>query len=290
MSYQLIVEFDEGKKPSEDDVQKLLRGFDPNVTRSGENVFRSLDPYSGDPLSVELGQPNLIRLEVPFSATFRSVAAAYTLAWALADKFGGRLRDPQLGGAPSLDLARQEWRKHETKGDLAKIFRGTIPSDLNTKIRQRRGLLSQEIEIRGTELGIRRRQSGRSVHYFVPILSLRPVQENTVPNPLGILMVFAGLFILIAAGVAGRPLGGEFFVVAIIVIPLSLVVFYKFKRRLLVFPGQGGNLVLEAASPSKREVEQFLSSIDRVRFALSRFQAITPSVPPDTETDNMRVT
>ena len=151
-------------------------------------------------------------------------------------------------------------------------------------------MLSQEIEIRGTELGIRRRQSGRSVHYFVPILSLRPVQENTVPNPLGILMVFAGLFILIAAGVAGRPLGGEFFVVAIIVIPLSLVVFYKFKRRLLVFPGQGGNLVLEAASPSKREVEQFLSSIDRVRFALSRFQAITPRVPPDTDTDNMRVT
>jgi len=35
MSYQLIAEFNEGKKPSEDDVQKLLRGFDPNVTRSG---------------------------------------------------------------------------------------------------------------------------------------------------------------------------------------------------------------------------------------------------------------
>jgi hypothetical protein len=290
MSYQLIVEFSEGKIPSEVEVQMLLRGFDPNFTNSGENVFRSLDPYSGDSLSVELGQPNQIRLQVPYSAMFRSVAAAYTLAWALADKFGGRVRDPQLGGAPSLDLARQEWRKHEASGDLTKIFGGTIPNDLKTRIRQRRGLLSQEIEIRGTELGIQRRQSGRSVNYFVPILSLRPVQENTVPNPLGILLVFAGLFILIAAGVAGKPLGGEFFVVAIIVIPLSLMVFYKFKRRLLVFPGEGGKLVLEAASPSKTEVEQFLSSIDRVRFALSRPQARGPSMPRDTDTEKMRVT
>src|SRR5207245_10577902 len=110
MSYELIVEFNEGKKPSEDDVQKLLRGFDPNVTRSGENVFRSLDPYSGDPLSVELGQPNLIRLEVPFSATFSSVAAADTLAWALADTFGGRLTHPHQGGATSLDPAMRAWQ------------------------------------------------------------------------------------------------------------------------------------------------------------------------------------
>src|SRR6266581_9445606 len=189
MSYQLIVEFNEGKKPSEDDVQKVLRGFDPNVTRSGENVFRSLDPYSGDPLSVELGQPNLIRLEVPYSATFRSVAGAYTLAWALADKFGGKVRDPQLGGTPSLDLARQEWRKHEPTGELAKMLGGSIPSDFATKIKQRRGFLRQEVEIRGTELEIRRKQSGRTTHYFIPILTLGPAHENTIPNPRGGLLV-----------------------------------------------------------------------------------------------------
>jgi len=76
MSYQLLVEFSDSKRPSGDDVQKILRGFDPNFTNSGENVLQSLDPYSGDPLSINLGQPTLIRLEVPYSATFRSVAAA----------------------------------------------------------------------------------------------------------------------------------------------------------------------------------------------------------------------
>jgi len=64
--------------------------------------------------------------------------------------------------------------------------------------------------------------------------------------------------ILFAAGFVGRPLGGDFFVTSLLVIPVSLVVFYKLKRHVLVFPGRGGNLLLESASPSKREVQPVL--------------------------------
>ncbi len=294
MSYQLLVEFSDGKSPSSEDVQKVLRGFDPNFASAGGNVLRSTDPNTGDPLSVDIGQANTIRLEVPYTATFRSVFAAYTLAWALADKFGGKVRDPQLGGTPSLDLARQEWRKHEPTGELAKMLGGSIPSDFATKIKQRRGFLRQEVEIRGTELEIRRKQSGRTTHYFIPILTLGPAHENTIPNPRGGLLVLLGLFIIIAAAVLGGSstpwVGGLLVFVGLGVIVSSLVAYTKYKRRLLVFPGQGGNLLLESASPSKKEVEQFLSSVDRIRFALSRPQSRGPSGSSDDDAENMRVT
>lgn len=294
MSYQLLVEFADGKSPSSEDVQKVLRGIDPSFASVGGNVLRSADPTTGDPLSVEIGQTNTIKLEVPYTATFRSVFAAYTLAWAIADKFGGKVKDPQLGGTPSLDLARQEWRKHEPTGELAKILGGSIPSEFKTRINQRRGLLRQEVEIRGLELEIRRKQSGRTSHYFIPILSLGPSHENTIPNPRGSLLVLLGLLIIIAAAFLGGSstpwLGGLLVFVGIGVIASSLVAYSKYKRRLLIFPGQGGNLLLESASPSKKEVEQFLNSIDRIRFALSRPRTEGRTGSSEDHAENMRVT
>ena len=207
MGYQLFVEFGDRKSPTAEDVQKVLRGLDQNFAGMEGNLLRAIDAHTGDPLSIDIGQSGAIKLEVPFAATFRSVAAAYGLAWALADKFGGKVKDPQLGGTPSLDLARLEWRRHEATEGLAKIFGGSVPRDLSTKIRQRRGVLSQEVEIQGSDLEIQRRDRGRSVRYFVPILSLGPIQENSVPNPFGILMVIVGMAILFAAGFVGRPLG-----------------------------------------------------------------------------------
>ncbi len=289
MGYQLFVEFGERKLPTTEDVQKILGGLDQDFAGMEGNLLRATDSYTGDPLSIDVGQSGSIKVEVPFAATFRSIVAAYGLAWALADKFGGKVKDPQLGGTPSLDLARLEWRRHEATEGLARIFGGSVPSDLATRIRQRRGVLSQEVEIQGSDLEIQRRDRGRSVRYFVPILSLGPIQENSVPNPFGILLIIVGMAILFAAGFVGRPLGGDFFVVSIVVIPVSLVVFYKLKRHVLVFPGRGGNLLLESASPSKREVQQFLSSIDRVRFALSRFQPTRPMLRSATDIEDMRV-
>ena len=139
MSYQLVVEFGDGKSPNTEDIQKVLRELGQNFEGIKGNLLRSIDPYTGDPLSIDLAQSGAVKLEVPFAAMFRSVATTYALAWALADKFGGKVKDPQLGGPPSLDLARLEWRRHEATEGLAKIFRGSVPRDLATKIRQRRG-------------------------------------------------------------------------------------------------------------------------------------------------------
>ena len=50
-------------------------------------------------------------------------------------------------------------------------------------------MLGQEVKIQGSDLEIQRKDRGRSVRYFVPILSLGPVQVNSVPNPFGTLMV-----------------------------------------------------------------------------------------------------
>jgi hypothetical protein len=294
MSYQLVVEFETNKSPSTEDVQNVLRGFDPSFTNPSRDVFQSTDPITGGTLNLDLQQSNLIKLTVPYSATFRSLSAAYTLAWAIADKFAGKVRDPQLGGPPSLDLARQEWRKHETDGGLARIFGGAIPSDLATTIKQRRGMIRQEIKIRGSELEIHRKQGGRTVHYYLPLISLGPVQVSTVPNPRGISLILLGfVIIIIGLGVTGggsAVIGGFLDLGGIAVMASSLVVYTRYKRRILAFPGQGGNLLLEAASPSKRDVEQFLSSIDRVRFAISRSQIRGPPFPSSTDSENMRVT
>ena len=290
LSYKLNVEFVRGV-PSTDDVQKMVRGLYPIPVTLESGVLTIRDPQFGDSFSVDVKESaSVIVLDVPFSATFRSVAAAYSLAWALADKFGGTVRDPQLGGSPSIDLAKREWAKRETKQGLETIFGGSIPADLKTRIKQRRGLIRQEIEIRGSELQIRRKEANRSVNYSIPILSLRNVQENTVANPVGIYPIIIGMFILILAGAVGPPLGGQFFVVSIIVIPAGLILLYKLRRRLLVFPGSGGNLLLEAASPSKKEVDQFLASIDRVRFAVSRSQMGRSFASSDKDDESMRVT
>jgi len=227
---------------------------------------------------------------VPFSATFRSIVAAYTLAWALSDKFGGKVRDPQLGGAPSVDLARQEWKKHQTTGELSKIFGGTIPGDFKAKIRQRRGLRHQDIEIQGTELEISRRQPGRSVHYYLPILSLGPVQESRAPNPRGwLLLAPAWIMLILTIVLQTNSIGGILFLATMGFFVSSFVIAYKRKRRVLGFPGRGGNLLLESASPSKKEVEQFLTSIDRVRFAVSRYQPARRVEPSETDSENMRI-
>ena len=291
MSYQLVVEFGRSVPPSADDIRKVVREFYKDLVSSDSGVLQISDPLTRDSFSVDLkDSPSILRLEVPFSGTFRSVSAAYGLAWAISDRFGGTVRDPQLGGPPSIDLAKIEWRKRETTPGLATIFGGAVPADLKTRIRQRRGLIRQDIEIRGGELEIRRKQGARAVNYSVPILSLRNVQENTVPNPVGVFPIMVGLFILIMAAVVGPPVGGQLFVVSIFVIPLSFVVFYRWRRRILLFPGQGGNLLLEAASPSKPEVEQFLASIDRVRFAITRSQIRKPVGPKDTDDESMRIT
>jgi hypothetical protein len=277
MSYQVLVEFGEGSRPSSDDVQKLLRGFYPNFVSSAGNLFISTDPRTGDTLSAELAQPNLIQLYVPYTATLRSLAAAYSLAWTLADKHGGRVRDAQLGGIASFDLARQEWLRRETTGDLAKIFQGALPSDLKTEIRQRRGMLQQEVKIRGAELGIRRLRLGRSVNYTLPILSLGPVKDTKVANPRAMLPFFLGLLLLIIGGVVGTVLvKGVLIFSSLGVFVLTIVWLSRRKRHILRFPGQGGNLLLESDSPSKKEVEEFLNAIDRVRFALTRFLATGP--------------
>ena len=279
----------ENSKPSKGDIEKFLRRFNQNFENSNGGILRSTDPHTGDSFSIDLETTNAIRLEVPSTATFRSVAAVYATAWALADKFAGKLKDPQLGGTPSLDLARLEWRNRGAAAELSKIFGGSMPSDLPTRIKQRRGPLSQEVNIRGSELEVYRSDRGRSERYTLPILSLGSMREKTVPNPYGILLVIAGVAILYAAAFVGRPLGGELFVVSILVIPLSLVLFYKIKRKLFVFPGQGGTLLLEASSPSRREVVNFLSSIDRVRFAMSRYQPPKLLPRPDIDSEDMRV-
>jgi len=87
-------------------------------------------------------------------------------------------------------------------------------------------------------------------------------------------MVVVGMAILFAAGFVESPLGGDFFVASLVVIPASLVAFYKLKRHILVFPARGGNLLLESASPSKREVQQFLSSIDREGLLYTAFSQL----------------
>ncbi len=234
MSYQLIVEFENTRSPSVQDVQEVLRGFDPNFTNPSRDVFQSTDPVTGGSLNLNLEQPSLVKLSVPYSATFRSLAAAYTIAWALADRFGGRVSDPQLGGPPSLDLARQEWRKHDTGNDLARVFGGSIPDNLVTRIKQRRGLIRQEIEIRGSEVEIHRKQGNRTVRYSLPILSLGPVQVSMVPNPRGALLILLGFALLILGlGITGggsAVIGGFLDISAVAVFVSSIVVYLRYKR------------------------------------------------------------
>ena len=290
MSYQLVVEFEPGKFPPIDDIRRVVRDFDPNATTLENNIMHLTDQMTGDSFDVVIPEsPGPVTLQVPPTTTFRCLAAAYTLARAVAEKFGGTMRDPQLGGPPSLSLAQQEWRKHDPASELAKLFGGKIPSDLKTKIRQRRGLVRQEVEIRGSELEIRRRQPGRSIDYFIPILSLGNSNQRTMPNPRGILIVLLGLLVIIVGGVGGGSAFGGFFVLAGIAIITSSLVFYaKFRRQLLIIQGAGGNLILEMASPSKVEVREFLSSIDRVRFALARRPPTKPAEQTK-EDEKMRV-
>lgn len=293
MSYQLLVEFESNREPSIQDAQDVLKGFDSNIANPIHGVFESTDPVTGGTFSLNLDQPSLIKISVPYSTTVRSLLAAYTIAWALADKFQGKVRDPQLGGPPSLDLARQEWWKRNKEGGLARVFGGSTPSDLVTKIKQRRGFIRQEIEIRGTDIEIHRRAGNRNVHYFLPILSLGPVQVSTVVNPRGGILILLGFVIIVAGlGITGggsAVVGGFLDLGGLAVMLSSIVVYLRYKRKVLGFPGQGGNLLLEAASPSKREVEQFLSSIDRVRFAISRSQVQRAHVRSNLDSESMRV-
>jgi|SRR5437660_1810300 len=79
MSYQLFVEFGYGKSPTTEDVQKVLRGLDQSFEGMEGNLLRAIDSYAGDPVSIDIGQSGAVKFEVPFVATFRSVAAAMLL-------------------------------------------------------------------------------------------------------------------------------------------------------------------------------------------------------------------
>lgn len=291
MTYLLLVDLSAGNAPPFNKIVQAVREFDPNASMLENNALRLTDTYTGESFIVQFQDTSgTITLQVPDSVSFGLLSGAYALARSLADKFGGTMRDPQLGGPPSLSLAQQEWRKHDPATELAGLFGGKIPSDLRTKLRQRQGLLTQELEIRGSELEIRRRTPGRLVHYFIPILSLGSANQRTISNPVALVTLFGGLMIVILGGiVGGSPIGGIIVLGGVIVIGSTGIVLWKFKRQLLIFPGRGGNLLIGMSSPSKAEVLEFLSSIDRVRFALSRPRTSKPVESTEKEDERTRV-
>lgn len=292
MSYRLIVKFEDGKGPQADALRQLVRGFDQDAITEG-NILRLTDPYTGDSFTVDCRDPSqTVTLEVPHSSSVRSLSVAYALARALADKFGGTMEDPQLNGPASFDLAREEWRKYGSTEPLTKAFGGKIPNDLKLKIRQRRGLLRQEIEIHGEELEITRKSTFKTFHYYIPIASLGTIRQSTVPNPRWSIIAIAGFIIFFFDTMVpgASPIDGWGVITGFIILMLSLLLMYsRNKRQLIVLPGRGGNLVLESASPSKFEVQEFLSSIDRVRFALLRPHKLDSPAKTTDDTERMGV-
>jgi len=104
-----------------------------------------------------------------------------------------------------------------------------------------------------------------------------------------LLLAPAWVFLILTIVFQSNSIAGVLFLATLGFFVSGFVIAYKRKRRVLGFPGKGGNLLLESASPSKKEVEQFLTSIDRVRFAVSRYQPPRRVEPSEIDSENMRI-
>ncbi len=267
------------------DIRECVNAAGLIVKAVSDRNFLLTDPRTGITMSLNISTGQMsadVELQIPYQGSDESFSPAYALAQAISDKIGGELIDPQCDGPPSLFLAKQEWRKRSSSMMLNAILKEKPMGSLKLKLVQHRFFERHlEAEILGANLQIKTKTPLGSAQYSIPVLSLEESKVYTDNNPRWVLVVVLGFVLLLVAlpltrtntlAGAGLTLGG------LSMFALSIFLFSRFRRQMMLIPGYGGSLVIEVDIPSKREFREFLDSIEHVRGAIiQHFQTVGTS-------------